>query len=213
METITGHVKLVGRANKNNYRAIARLPPKRVVRIIYGLQLRCSALYYPPSSPPPPPCGESGKKGVEKGGGGKNEGKERRVVGWGANYYLVPADTPVASRNRDLTFVEMSMALFYFSFSTPLLSKDDTQLSPLFRAPPFQIVSRRLIEGTDRSSAFRVFANNPLDPLIRKLDRFRKSLLSKSLTRPINFATSRGPVSLCGNIVFGIRILASRMLP
>lgn len=132
----------------------------------------------------------------------------------GTNYYLVPADTPVASRNRDLTFVEMSMALFYFSFSTPLLSKDDTQLSPLFRAPPFQIVSRRLIEGTDRSSAFRVFANNPLHPLIRrKLDRFRKSLLSKSLTRPINFATSRGPVSLCGNIVFGIRILASRMLP
>lgn len=25
METITGHVKLAGRANKNNYRAIARL--------------------------------------------------------------------------------------------------------------------------------------------------------------------------------------------
>lgn len=131
----------------------------------------------------------------------------------GTNYYLVPADTPVASRNRDLTFVEMSMALFYFSFSTPLLSKDDTQLSPLFRAPLFQIVSRRLIEGIDRSSAFRVFANNPLHPLIRrKLDRFRKSLLRKSLTL-INFATSRGPVSLCGNIVFGIRILASRMLP
>ena len=215
METITGHVKLAGRANKNNYRAIARLPPKRVVRIIYGLQLRCSALYYPPSSSSSFSVQREWKKRRRKGRGRKErgDGKESSRMR-GTNYYLVPADTPVASRNRDLTFVEMSMALFYFSFSTPLLSKDDTQLSPLFRAPPFQIVSRRLIEGTDRSSAFRVFANNPLHPLIRrKLDRFRKSLLSKSLTRPINFATSRGPVSLCGNIVFGIRILASRMLP
>lgn len=129
METITGHVKLAGRANKNNYRAIARLPPKRVVRIIYGLQLRCSALYYPPSSPPP--CRGSEKKGVEKGGGGKNEGKERRVVR-GTNYYLVPADTPVASRNRDLTFVEMSMALFYFSFQPLSFRKTIHNCRPFF---------------------------------------------------------------------------------
>lgn len=133
METITGHVKLAGRANKNNYRAIARLPPKRVVRIIYGLQLRCFALYYPPSSSSSFSVQREWKKRRRKGRGRKErgEGKESSRVR-GTNYYLVPADTPVASRNRDLTFVEMSMALFYFSFSTPLLSKDDTQLSPLF---------------------------------------------------------------------------------
>lgn len=132
METITGHVKLAGRANKNNYRARGLSHHRNA-----WFELFMDSSFAVPRFIILPPlllrvvCGENGKervgewkKGVEKGGRRKNEGKERRLI------IILSPDTPVASRNR-ATLVEMttlSIPLFQpFSISSPF----DMQSSPL----------------------------------------------------------------------------------
>lgn len=87
METITDHVKLAGRANKNNYRAHG---------LSHGyhrnawFELFMDSSFVVPRFVILPPlsssfvCRENGKERVgkkDRGGRRKNEGKERRVVG------------------------------------------------------------------------------------------------------------------------------------
>lgn len=129
----------------------------------------------------------------------------------GTNYYLVLADTPVASRNR-ATFVEMNMTTVYFSllflFFTLLypLSKRYAIVAPFLRLQlPFQIVSRHLIEGTDLPSRWsHVFTRRnayiPF-PIYTKAGSVSKVSIKGLVHASINFA-SRIDLSLFVATVF-----------
>lgn len=113
METITGHVKLAGRANKNNYRARGLSHHRNA-----WFELFMDSSFAVPRFIILPPlflrvvCGENGKERV-------GEGKRalKREGGKETNYYLVPGYTCSFEKSRHSRRNDHA---FYSSFSTLL---------------------------------------------------------------------------------------------